>query len=77
MASFSSHKLETPSPAHSRRNGTETGILKDLAGLDINVTTPMEALNLIQRWKELAREVRPEQKPNRNIQEHKNPSLFD
>ena len=64
MASFPGQRRETqalvfpePSPPKrqiSRQSGPETGILKELADLETDTMTPLDALNLIHRWKKEA-----------------------
>ena len=77
MASLSEKKQRTipaqanKSPAQKSSN-TEAKILKTISGLDTNVISPLEALNIIHEWKKILRQAG--KKPQQSNADE--PSLF-
>ena len=72
---------------NSSKDGADTIILRDLSELELNAITPLEALNLIHRWKKLvqgkntkengrSRPV-PQKLQNPTTHDDDEPSLFD
>jgi DNA mismatch repair protein MutS len=58
-------------PPHLRR------IVEDIAALDLNGITPLDAMNRIQRWKALVDRNEGAKNPGRQSQRPPGPTLFD
>ena len=58
-------------------NAKEMKIINELEKIDINNVTPVEALNMIQKWKNLNAEKARAEKANTEKKEDNLPSLFD
>ena len=57
--------------------GSEAKIIKDIADLETETLTPLEALNLIHRWKKLEQSGKNVRASSQKPQKPPSPSLFD
>ena len=66
-----------PESIPPKTENKESKIIKELSGLDINLITPLQAINLIQKWKTQNPSINKDNRDKKENKENPAPGLFD